>query len=239
MPAYQAAATLDRAIESVRAQQFDKFELRIVDDGSRDATAELAAAHMRDDPRILVHRHVVNRGAAVARNRAIRAARGRYIAFLDADDTWTPDKLARQVGFMQARGHAFTYTGFWYQSADSGARQAVVPPARVSHDRLLRGNVIGCLTAIYDRHQLGRVEMPHLTLRQDYALWLALLRRLPFAYGLTDPLATHYRSAGSLSAQRGRALMATWRMYRQTEGLSRAKSAWCLGHHLTGRLWRD
>lgn len=236
LPAYQAADTLARAVGSVQAQTRTDWELLVVDDGSRDSTAVIAQGLAEADARISVLHQPANSGAAAARNRAIRAARGRYIAFLDADDTWEPDKLARQIGFMQTHGHALSYTGFWRISGKK--RRAVVPPSQVDYATLLRGNVIGCLTAVYDRDQLGRAEMPDLPTRQDFAFWLALLKRIPAAHGLPAPLASHYRRPGSLSSNRLKALAGTWHMYRRAEGLSVPASAWFLGHHLAGRLRR-
>ena len=234
MPAWRVTGTLQAAVASVQGQSRTDWELIIIDDASQDATADLARALAAADPRIVVLQQAQNGGAAQARNRGIRAARGRYIAFLDADDLWLPAKLDRQIAFMQATGAALSYTGFL---RDNGGRQrAVRVPPTVSHAQLLRGNVIGCLTAIYDVAQLGRVEMPDLRMRQDYALWLKILRRIPVAHGLAEVLAVHHRRADSLSSGLLRGLRATWTVYRQAEGLGRMQAARCLAAHVLNRV---
>lgn len=238
MPALNAAAFLPRAVASVVAQTRQDWELIIADDGSTDDTPGLARDLARADPRIRVlpAPETGPRGAAAARNRAMEVARGRYLAFLDADDEWLPEKLARQLGWMEAEGLALTYTGFWRQQA-TGRREIRVP-GRVDRRELLRGNVIGVLTAICDREQLGPMAMPLLPLRQDYAFWLDLLTRTEAAHGLQEPLAVYHVTPGSLSANRWRASRATWRMYREHAGLGRLQAGWYLTSHLLRRLMR-
>lgn len=235
MPAHQAATTLAAAIDSVRAQTWTDWELLVSDDGSRDGTAAIARAAAEGDARIRLIRSEETSGAAAARNRALAVARGRYIAFLDADDLWLPEKLARQIPFMQRTGAVLSYTGFFRRRPGRAARRVHVP-AQVDRDRLLHGNVIGCLTAVYDAGQIGHVPMRPLRRRQDYALWLDILRLCPRAEGLDEPLAIYTLQPGSLSANKWAASRDTWRMYRDVAGLSRRQAALCLGSHLWQRL---
>lgn len=237
MPAFDAVATVEGAIDSVRAQTYRDWELVVVDDGSRDGTHDAVRRAVGDDPRMTVLRHGTNRGAAAARNTALAAARGRRIAYLDADDLWLPEKMERQVAFMERTGAALSYCGFW-RDAPGRRRRAVAVPPTVTREALLGGNVIGCLTACYDRAHLGDRPMPPLPLRQDYALWLDILRDVERAHGLTEPLAVHRVRRGSLSSGRIRATLATWRMYRRHVGLSPARSAACLASHLIRRVLR-
>lgn len=231
MPVWNAAPTLAEAVSSVRAQTWPDWELVLIDDGSSDASPGIAAGLAAADPRIRLLARGANGGAAAARNDGIRAARGRFLAFLDADDRWRPEKLARQLAFMGQGGHAFAFSSYRRMAAD-GRPGAVVPvPARVTHAELLRGNVIGCLTAIYDSAVLGKVEMPPLARRQDYALWLSLLRRLPAAHGLNAVLADYRVSPGSLSGNKLVAAAATWRLYREQEGLSPLGAGTCFLHY--------
>lgn len=236
MPVYNAANTLKRSVRSVQAQDWADWELILIEDGSRDGSAEICASLVASDPRIRLVQQKGNTGAAAARNAGIRIARGRYIAFLDADDEWLPEKLSRQLSFMHARDASFSYTGFWRQRGET--RSQVTVPDTVDYPTLLKGNVIGCLTAIYDRAALGTVEMPALRMRQDFALWLELLTRTDYAHGLNEPLATHHALPNSLSARRGRALRATWKLYRTHLGLSPFWASWYLTSHLMRRLLR-
>jgi glycosyltransferase involved in cell wall biosynthesis len=231
-PVFNAAATLAATVASVRAQSLADWELLLVDDASTDGSLGLARALAAADPRIRVLAREANGGAAAARNAAIRAARGRLVAFLDADDRWHPEKLARQTAFMAAHGHAFVYSAYRRVAPDGAPLGTVRPPPRVSREELLKGNVIGCLTAVYDSAVFGRAEMPDLRRRQDYGLWLRLLRTVPFAHGLSEPLADYRVAPASLSGGKLGAAAATWRLYRELEGLGRARAGYYLAHNL-------
>lgn len=232
-PVWNAAATLAETVASVREQTFADWEMLLVDDGSTDGSRALAEALAAADPRIRLLVQEANTGAAAARNRAIRAARGRFIAFLDADDLWRPEKLARQVPVLAA-GHPLVFAAYRRIAADGRPLGIVRPPARVSRSDLLKGNAIGCLTAVYDTAALGRVEMPQVARRQDYGLWLELLRRTPHAHGLPEVLADYRVRAGSLSADKRAAARATWALLREVEGLPRHRAAWCFAHYAVG-----
>jgi teichuronic acid biosynthesis glycosyltransferase TuaG len=235
-PVWNAAATLRATVASVRAQSLPDWELILVDDASTDGSRALARALAAEDARIRLIERAANGGAAAARNDAIRAARGRLIAFLDADDRWYPEKLARQTGFMGRHGHALVYSAYARVDADARPLGVVRPPPRVSRAELLRGNVIGCLTAVYDTQVFGRVEMPPLRRRQDYGLWLTLLRAVPYAHGLDEVLADYRVRPASLSGGKLAAAAATWRLYREIEGLGRARAGFYLAHNLARAL---
>lgn len=231
-PVWNAAATLAGTVASVRAQGFADWELLLVDDASTDGSGPLARALAAADPRIRVLTLPENGGPAAARNAGIRAARGRYIAFLDADDLWRPQKLARQIGFMRAEGHALTFSAYRRIAADGRPLGIVRPPPRVDRAELLKGNVIGCLTAVYDTAAVGRLEMPAIRRRQDYGLWLEILSRVPHAHALLEVLADYRVHPGSLSADKLGAVRATWALYREVEGMSRPRAGWYLAHNL-------
>ena len=239
-PVWNAAATLPATLASVRAQSLGDWEHILVDDASSDGSAGLIGAAARADPRVRVFSNAANAGAGAARNRAIREARGRYIAFLDADDRWHPEKLARQIGFMAAKGHAFAFTAYRREDAAGRPLGVVGAPARVTRAGLLRRNVIGCLTAVYDTALLGKVEMPTIRRRQDYALWLRLLERVEAAHGLPEVLADYRVAAASLSGNKLVAARDTWALYRGELGLSAPRAAWYFAqyaaHGALGRL---
>lgn len=230
-PVWNARATLEATLASVRAQSLGDWEHLLIDDGSADGSEALIAAAADADPRVRALSTGANRGAGVARNLGIRAARGRYIAFLDADDRWRPEKLERQIGFMAEGGHAFSFTA--YRRVDAAGRPLgrVGAPPSVTRAELLRRNVIGCLTAVYDARALGRVEMPEARRRQDYGLWLALLARIPAAHGLDEVLADYRVARGSLSGNKLVAARDTWALYRGPAGLSAPRAAWCFARY--------
>lgn len=231
MPVHNAEATLAGSVASVRAQGYGAWELLIVDDGSTDGSGDLARGLAAQDARIRVLALPRNSGAAAARNHALYQARGRYIAFLDADDMWHPDKLARQLTFMAVRGAALSFTAY-DRMAENGARIEQVRVAdHVPYDMLLRRNVMGCLTVIYDAELLGKVAMPLLTRQQDYALWLRLARAAGGAHGLDEVLAIYRVGRGTLSANKAGAAGDIWRLYRREEGLGLIASAWYFTHY--------
>lgn len=236
-PVWNAAETLGASVASVRAQTEPDWEMWLVDDGSTDDSLARARELAAADPRIRVIALGENRGAAVARNTGIRAARGRFIAFLDADDLWRPSKLSAQLAALRS-GHPFVFSA--YQRMDAAGRPLglVRVPASVDHARLLRGNVIGCLTAIYDSAHFGKVEMPDLRRRQDYGLWLALLRRGGVALGLPDILADYRVRRESLSSNKLVAARATWAVLREVEGLSAPRAGYYFLSYAAGALSR-
>lgn len=237
MPAYRSAPTIARAITSVQSQSIPAWELIVIDDASDDETASVVADLARVDSRIKLCQHTENRGAAHARNLGLSQARARFIAFLDADDEWLVPKLERQLDHMAQTGASLSYTGFWRQRA--GVRHEVMVPPEVDYRQLLRGNVIGCLTAMVDRSAFDfPLFMPDIRRRQDYAFWLELLRRGAVAKGLQEPLATYHVTAQSLSSGRLAAMRATWSVYRRLEQQGVLGSTGYLAAHLLGRLWR-
>lgn len=231
-PVHNAAATLAAAVASVQAQTLPDWEMILVNDGSTDGSGALAASLAAADPRLRRDGWAENRGAAAARNAGIRAARGRYIAFLDADDLWRPEKLAVQIGYMQDTGAPFTFAAIERIDGAGRVLGRSSVPARVDHAGLLRGNVIPCQTAAYDRAHYGAVEMPPLWRRQDYGLWLALLRQGGEAHGIDRVLASWRMRAGSLSSNKFRAAAGTWEVYRAAEGMGRPRAAWYLAQNL-------
>ena len=231
-PVWNAEATLAGTLASARAQTRAGWEMLLIDDGSTDGSKALAARLTEGDPRFHLLGWGANRGPAAARNEGIRAARGRWITFLDADDLWRPEKLEVQIGYMERTGAPFTFTAL--DRIDEGGRRlgTIGAPARVDYARLLKGNVIPCQTAAFDREHYGAVEMPDLPRRQDYGLWLTLLKDGGEAHGLPQVLADWRMRPGSLSANKLKAAAGTWRVYREVAGLGRGRAAWHLGQNL-------
>lgn len=232
MPAYNCAEFISASIESVRCQTFEAWELIIVDDCSTDGTM-LVAAQFLDDVRINLLKNKENLGGAASRNRAIEVACGRYIAFLDADDLWAPDKLAKQLAFMQANQVGFTFTGYSTTTENGAVLGKINVPMKVSFQNLLKHNYIGCLTAIYDTEPYGKFFMPLVRKRQDFALWLELLKKFDFAHGLQENLGFYRIRAGSLSASKVDAFKYYWLVLRRVGGCN----VFSAGYNITWYLF--
>ena len=233
MPSWNAELYISKAIESVLAQTFDSFELIIVDDASSDGTGDLLKEYSTKDPRIITSRLANNSGPAAARNKAIEIASGRYITFLDADDFWYPNKLATQLEFMRVNDIAFAYS--CYDVVDETGKQTstFVPPSQLRYRDLLKTCSIGCLTAIYDTNKLGKLYMPQVLKRQDFALWLKILRKVPLAYRAGDmPLAAYRKTNAGVSGNKITAAKFQWGIYRDTEKLSFLSSCYYFVHYM-------
>lgn len=238
-PIYNSADYLADTIESVQLQSFEAWELILVDDCSTDGSLALAQKYGQQDSRIRLICLEQNSGAAVARNTAIAAARGRYIAFLDSDDMWLEHKLAVQLDFMQRHDYAFSYAAYARLDQQGSELDHVVVPDRLAYHDLLKVNSIGCLTAVYDSAKLGKVYMPLIRKRQDWGLWLAILRREPYAYGVQQILGRYRMRQGSISASKKSAALYTWRLYREVEKLSLPRAVYYFAHYAAYGLLRN
>lgn len=244
MPVYNSAATLGASVRSVLAQTHADVELLVTDDGSSDESMDLLADFARQDERVLPEAAPERGGAARARNLAIARARGDFVAFLDSDDLWLPAKLEQQLAFAATAGAPLTYTSYYKMQADyDGEAVDFVPngrvvwaPEEVDYRAMLVQDHIGALTAMYDRNVLGTRLMPDMPKRQDYALWLSIMRDGTPARGLREPLAV-YRAqrAGSLSSNKLALVPHNWALYREHERLSVPRSA----RALAGAVWHS
>jgi len=231
MPAFNSVKYIKLAIESVQAQAIDNWELLVSDDGSSDATPAIVSQYAQEDSRIRLLSAGANRGAARARNSAIEVARGRYIAFLDSDDLWKPQKLERQLAFMQSGDVAFSFSSYDRVDEQGNYINTHVVGLPQTYDSLLKSCVIGCLTAMYDSEKLGKVYMPELRKCEDFGLWLRLLKRVDAAYPLAESLALYRVHANSVSANKLSAARYTWALYHDVEKLGFARSAWYFAHY--------
>lgn len=217
MPAYNVSEFIALSIESVLNQTLQDWELLIVNDCSSDNTASIVGSYLCDSRLKLINNNV-NLGGAASRNVAIEAAQGRYIAFLDADDLWVANKLEVQVRFMQENHISFSFTSYITMTEAGCLMDRIEVPKCVSFSKLLKHNYIGCLTAIYDAQPFGKIYMPLVRKRQDFALWLELLKRFDCAYGLNECLGFYRIRSGSLSASKTDALRFYWHVLRTVGG---------------------
>ncbi|MCF8218606.1 MAG: glycosyltransferase [Bacteroidales bacterium] len=220
-PAYNAARFIQDTVESVRDQTYQDWEMLIVDDCSSDDTVQVVKDLSGKDPRIRLFALEENVGAAEARNIAFRHAKGQYIAFLDSDDLWVPEKLEKQLRFLQQNNHAFTFTDYECITEDgSEVLYTVHAPAEIGYRRFLRNTTIGTLTVMIDRKKTGDFEMPQIRSSHDMALWLSLMHNGFKAYGLQEVLAKYRQVGTSNTASKWKAAKDVWKVYRNIEKLN-------------------
>ena len=197
MPTYNCSRFIAESIRSVLSQTYTNWELLIVDDCSTDNTAEIVNAFT--DSRIRYMQNEKNEGAALTRNKALRAAKGRYIAFLDADDLWAPEKLEKQIAFMQQNGYAFTYHA--YSEIDEQSKPLGVYVSGKKHVRPFDMYACcwpGCLSVMYDANAVGLIQIPDIRKNNDSAMWLQVIRKAD-CYLLPENLAQYRRRSGSIT----------------------------------------
>lgn len=223
MPSYNTGRFLAQSIQSVLAQTYENWELIVVDDCSTDDTDAVAACF--SDRRIRYLKNEKNSGAAQSRNRALREAKGRWIAFLDSDDLWAPEKLALQVEFMEQGGYAFSYTDYNEIGEDSDPLGVTVTgPKRITKRGMYSYCWPGCLTVMYDAEAVGLVQIADIRKNNDYAMWLKVGQRAD-CYLLPRTLASYRRRKGSISSHSYVALIRWhYRLFRQAERMGRLRS---------------
>ena len=236
-PSYKSERFIAECIESVLAQTYENWEMIIVDDCSPDNSNAIIQEYLLKDSRIKFFQLEKNSGAAEARNRAIAEAKGRYIAFLDADDVWMQGKLTKQLHFMQKHGYAFTFTAYSAMSEDAKEElYCVHVPKKLTYSDYCKNTIIGCLTVVIDRSIVGDFRMPNIKSSHDMALWLLLLKRGFTAYGMDVVLAKYRVVANSNTAKKYKAAADVWRVYREIEKLGIFRSSWYFVHYAYNAL---
>jgi glycosyltransferase involved in cell wall biosynthesis len=226
MPSYNSSATIRASIESVQRQSYTNWELLITDDCSTDDTTDIVKELAQLDPRIKLFINERNQGAGVSRNNSIAVSKGRYIAFLDSDDLWVDSKLTKQIDFMQKNAVVLSYSRYQKIGNDYKLGKIIIPPEKVSYHELLKSNVIGCLTAVYDTSVFGKIYMPTIRKRQDMALWLKILERIDYARCVDGVLAYYREGHNSLSSNKMKILTSQWQFYRAYLGFNIIKSSY-------------
>lgn len=226
-PMYNAEKFIAKTIESVQAQTYQNWEMLIVDDVSTDQSAQIVQRYATEDSRIRYLRHEKNTGVTRARNMALKAAQGRYVAFLDSDDLWKTEKLEKQLTLMQRKNIAFCYCACEVidENGDKTGQVRYIPET-LNYQKLLKGNAIACLTVILDKEIVGNIKMPEIP-HEDYAAWLDILKKGITAYGINEVLAEYRVNRHSLSGNKLRAAKWTWDIYRKQQKLGVMKSCYC------------
>lgn len=228
-PLHNSGHTITETMDSVAAQTLMEYEHIIIDNLSTDDGPEQVRARALKDPKIKLLTQNEMAGAGPTRNVGIEAAQGRYIAFLDADDTWHADKLSTQIKHMQDNDLAFSWTSYTVDNGTDGNKPVrQTKPTASSRDLLSKKSVIGCLTTVYDTQQLGKVFMSDIKKRQDFVLFVKLLRMIEEknlkAGGLVQVLANYRLQESSLSSDKSSAAKYQWKALTQECGLSKPEA---------------
>ena len=219
MPSYNTAEYIAESIQSVLSQSYIDWELIVVDDCSTDNTDEVVKPYLSDE-RIIYLKNEMNSGAAVSRNRALREAKGKWIAFLDYDDLWTPDKLSKQINFMEEHGYSFTYTNYAEIDTDSKKNGVTVTgPKRITKCGMFNYCWPGCLTVMYYANAVGLIQIADIKKNNDYAMWLKVCKKAD-CYLLDEELALYRRGrTGSISTHSIRKLIGWhYKLHKEAEG---------------------
>lgn len=230
-PLYNAESFIEHTLESVHKQSYTHWEHLIVDDVSKDNSVKIVAKYAEKDDRITLVKNTQNEGAAFSRNKATQLATGAYIAFLDSDDLWHPEKLTKQIAFMQAEDCAVSFTNYLHMDeAGNPLNKRVKAIGELSYKKQHSNNYIGNLTGMYHAASIGKIMAPNIRKRQDWALWLEAIQKSGKpALGVQEDLAWYRVRANSMSANKVKLVQYNFRFYRQFLGYSWVKSiVWLL-----------
>ncbi len=224
VPVYQLEKYIVTTISCVLAQTYTDWELLLVEDCSKDNTHQVITDYLAEHPdeRIRLIRQEKNQGAAAARNRGVRESRGRYIAYLDGDDLWEPEKLDHELRFLKEKKAAFVFMSYEFADAEGvGTGKVVHVPERLTYRQALKNTTIFTTTVMFDTDRISKdmLEMPQIK-SEDTALWWKVLRQGYVAYGLDENLVRYRRPPVSLSSNKIEAIRRIWYLYRKAEGLN-------------------
>lgn len=230
-PAYNSVATIEGTIQSVLSQTYQDWELLVViDGGTKDMTPEVVLKYGENDRRIRLLKVPQGKGLALSRNYALSQAKGQYIAFLDSDDIWLPQKLEKQLRHLKQNHGAFATHRYRRMSFDEKTVGHLMSiPEKITYNDLLVNNVIGCLTVLIDQEQTGPLQFEE-TKHEDFLLWLSILKKGFHCYGLQEDLARYRIVPSSRSANKFEMAIVRWKILRKHERLNVFSSL----YYLTG-----
>lgn len=222
IPVYNAEKYLEETLNSIYVQSYGNFEIILVDDCSKDSSAEIIKRHMSEHPEIVYRLQEKNSGAAVARNTALEMARGQYVAFLDSDDIWKKSKTEQQIALMNENDAAFSFTAI-EMIDDEGklVKKKRKVKNKVTYRFLLRNTMIPTSSVIIDRSKTGNFCMPDRRSGQDYATWLQLLRDGTVAYGINEALVAYRVGHKSLSSNKFKSIKQVWEIQTKQEHINK------------------
>jgi glycosyltransferase involved in cell wall biosynthesis len=226
MPTYNTGRFLSGSIESILRQTHQNLELLITDDGSTDKnTLQILKDYSEKDVRVKVEYLKGNNGPGVARNKSIERAKGRYIAFCDSDDRWFPEKLERQIALMEQKQCALSCASYIICDAEDHETGILISPQKITFNMMKHDNKVGCLTAIYDTKLLQqKFFMPTIRKRQDWALFLSILKKSSPAYAITEPMAYYRQRNNSVSSNKFSLIKYNVKIYETVLGFPKWKA---------------
>ena len=226
-PAYNASEFIGETIESVLKQTFQDWEMIIVDDCSTDDTLKLANEFSKKDSRIKVVQNEKNSGVAATRNHGLDVASGEFIAFVDSDDLWLPEKLEKQLKFMEESDAALSYTKYQnYVTETKQLGKVIKAPKKMTAKKILGNTAIGCLTVMVNRKKVGGFHMPLLKHTEDNCTWQEILSRGYVGYGIQEVLSLYRVSNNSMTSNKSKAAKQQWETYRNYYKFSFLKSSY-------------
>ena len=230
MPSYNTAQYIAESIESVLAQTYTNWELIIVADCSSDNTDEIVMKF--DDKRIKYLKNEINSGAAVSRNRALKEAGGKWIAFLDSDDLWYPEKLEKQIKFMTDNDYHFSYTEYERFNENEKEEKNISGPKKIGKLKMHAYCWQGCVTVMYDREKVGLIQIADLKKNNDYAMWLKVIKKTD-CHLLKEVLCRYRKRSGSISSASYKKLIKShYTLYRVGENKNSVSSFLYTVHNL-------
>ncbi|HHQ6568766.1 TPA: glycosyltransferase family 2 protein [Serratia fonticola] len=236
-PTYNSEKFIGETYESLCSQTYNTWEWIITDDCSSDNTVQVLKKIAQEDSRVKIFVNVENLGAAHTRNNSLSHAQGEYIAFIDSDDKWHPEKLKRQLDIMNNNNISFSFTGF-IMTDETGRKLGKRVDCNRSEgfkvnyvDMLKKKVTLGCSTVMLKADSFKNIEMPNLRTGQDYALWLKLLKQEKYAYLVSEGLSFYRVHKNSISRNKLKKALRQWEIYRNLEGLGILKASYCFAFY--------
>lgn len=234
-PAWNSEKYIYETIKSVQLQTYKHWEMLIVDDNSTDNTINIVEKISKFDPRIKLLKQTENKGPGAARTLAMLSSIGRYIAYLDADDLWYPQKLEKQIKFMQENNYSFSCTSYEVIH-DSGRslNKYIHMPFKLDYIGYLKNNLLQTVSIMVDIKQIDKkyLYMPNIRMGEDAATWLQILKAGYNCYGLDEILAMYRRTPKSLSSNKFKSVIGTWHMYKDIVNLPMSFAVYCFVRYL-------
>lgn len=227
-PSYNSEKFISETIKSVQNQTYQNWEMIIVDDCSTDKTISIINEFLYDK-RIKLYQLKNNSGTGIARNKALSLSSGRFIAFLDSDDIWKSEKLEKQVDYLISENKPFTFS--FYDCIDESGKflhKTIEAPLNLKYSQLFWSNLVGNLTGIYDANFFGKIEISSSRKRQDWMLWLTILKQIKTAKPIAESLAIYRVRDNSLSASKAYLVKHNYNVYRYFHKLNAVSASLCM-----------